>query len=243
MEHEIPRLVAVVALALIHLLAPRLTFLRGIPRSHWLSAAGGISVAYVFVHLLPELEEAGRAATEAGFLPFLEHHAYLFALAGFVLFYAVEIHTRRSRERNSAAGGEDRAGQEAFALSIASFAVYNAIIGYLVASDPFELGDLVLFAVGIGLHFVVNDFSLDEHHKALYDRTGRYVLVAAIVLGWAVAQAVEVPEAALGLMLAFIGGGVVLNVIKEELPAERRSRVSSFAIAAAAYAALLLAAA
>ena len=43
-------------------------------------------------------------------------------------------------------------------------------------------------------------------------------------------------------MLAFIAGGVVLNAIKEELPRERRSRFGAFALAAGAYAALLIAA-
>jgi uncharacterized membrane protein len=42
-------------LALIHLVAGKLRFLDVIPRSAWLSAASGASVAYVFMHLLPEL--------------------------------------------------------------------------------------------------------------------------------------------------------------------------------------------
>ncbi len=41
------------------------------------------------------------------------------------------------------------------------------------------------------------------------------------------------------MIIAFIGGGVVLNVFKEELPGERRARFLPFAAGAAAYAALL----
>ncbi len=47
----IAALLAAVALAALHLLAGALRFLEGTPRSRWLSAAGGISVAYVIVHL------------------------------------------------------------------------------------------------------------------------------------------------------------------------------------------------
>jgi len=50
-------LVAVVALALVHLVVAKLRFLGGTPRSVWLSGAGSVSVAYVFVHLLPDLAE------------------------------------------------------------------------------------------------------------------------------------------------------------------------------------------
>jgi hypothetical protein len=48
----------VTGLMLVHLFAGKLRFLEGTPRSRWLSMAGGISVAYVFLHVFPELEEA-----------------------------------------------------------------------------------------------------------------------------------------------------------------------------------------
>ena len=44
-------------LALIHLGARRFSLARAEPRSRWLSLAGGTSVAYVFVHILPELKK------------------------------------------------------------------------------------------------------------------------------------------------------------------------------------------
>ena len=50
-------LLAVGGLAVVHLFSSKLRFLDVTPRSIWLSIAGGISVAYVFVHLLPELAE------------------------------------------------------------------------------------------------------------------------------------------------------------------------------------------
>lgn len=57
MEDDIAPLIASLLLAAAHLFAPRLRSLTLVPRSRWLSAAGGVSVAYVFVHLLPELAE------------------------------------------------------------------------------------------------------------------------------------------------------------------------------------------
>lgn len=63
----------------------------------------------------------------------------------------------------------------------------------------------------------------------------------AIVAGWAIGLAGEIHEAALAVLLAFLAGGVMLNVLKEELPEERDSRFWAFLVGAAAYAALLLA--
>lgn len=234
-------LAVAVAFAVIHLVAGRMRFLARIPRSRWLSFAGGVSVAYVLVHLLPELGEAQEAVQKdaRGLLPFLEDHAYLVALLGLGLFYGVERSSHRSRAQGASAGS-DRTGPAAFWLSIATFAALNAVIGYLLLhrTDD-DLRGLVLFGVALGLHFVINDFGLREHHKQRYDAAGRWVLAAAVVGGWAIGAAWEIPVAAIGLLQAFIGGGVILNTIKEELPAERESRFGPFALGAAGYAALL----
>jgi hypothetical protein len=222
---------AAAALVAAHLLAGGLRFLDVAPRSRWLSAAGGVSVAYVFVHLLPELREAQEAVEReaGGFLPFLEDHVFLVALAGLALFYGVELASRRS-------GG----GGGAFRLSMTSFAVYNAIVGYLlVEREDDGVRDLALFALAMGVHFVVNDHALRAHHREAYARVGRWLLAASVVVGVAVGHAAELSQAGLGLLIAFLGGGVILNVLKEELPEERESRFWAFALGAAAYAALL----
>lgn len=225
-----------------HLFAGGLRFLAGTPRSRWLSFAGGVSVAYVLVHLLPELSDGQETIEEgaANVLPFLERHVYLMALLGLAVFYGVERSARRSKRGSAYA--ERPTSDRAFWLSVASFAVYNAVIGYLLVhrEDDSLLG-LVLFSVALGVHFVVNDFGLRERHRGAYARIGRWLLAAGILGGWAVGQVTEISEAALALLMAFLAGGVILNVMKEELPEERQSRFWAFTAGAAGYAALLLA--
>lgn len=92
----------------------------------------------------------------------------------------------------------------------------------------------------MALHFVVNDHGLRENHKHSYDRIGRWLL-AAIILGWAIGHRTEIHQAAIALLFSFLAGGVVLNVLKEELPEERQSNFWAFALGAAIYAALLVA--
>ncbi len=234
--------VAVSALAMVHVFAGKLGFLEGVPRSRWLSFAGGVSVAYVFVHLLPELNEGQEAVVESSEpLPFLEHHVYLVALVGLALFYGVECSTRHAKPRPEGSSSEAGTGTSTFWLSIGSFAVYNAIIGYLIVHrEETTLRSLALFTIALGVHFVVNDFGLRERHRDDYRRVGRWILAAGVVVGWGVGQLTGISEQAIALLLGFIAGGVVLNVMKEELPEERESRFSSFALGAGAYAALLL---
>ena len=227
--------------ALVHFGARRLAFLARTPRSIWLSGAGGISVAYVFLHLLPQLHEGQHTLMESAPWPWLAQQGggtYLLALGGLTVFYGLEQVAARSRAAQRTGGGGDRTGTGAFAVHIGAFALYNFSIGYLLLEA--ERDNLLLYGIALGLHFVVNDQALREHHKDRYDAFGRWLLAAAVLAGWALAFQVDVPEPAIRMLIAFLAGGVILNVLKEELPQERASRFGAFAAGVVLYGALLL---
>ncbi len=237
---------SVALFVLVHVLGGRLAFLAVAPRSVWLSAAGGVSIAYVFVHLLPELAEhqailEERARLGNGLFTGIESHAYLIALAGLTLFYGVERFARSAGGTRDAEGsGETPA--PIFWTHLAAFAVYNVLIGYLlVHREEADLRGLVIYAIAMSLHFVVNDQGLREQHGEDYHRYGRWLLAAAPVLGYLIGISSEISAPLLSSLFAFLAGGVILNVLKEELPEERESRFWAFAGGAALYAALLLA--
>lgn len=232
-----------VGLTLVHLFAGRLRFLETIPRSRWLSLASGVSVAYVFVHLLPELDAAQQDITNqlGADIAFLEHHVYLVALLGLVAFYGLERSARISQRRNRQQGKGETTAVGIFWLHIASFAAYNALIGYLLVhrEEP-RILSLFLFFVAMAMHFIVNDSGLRENHKKPYDRVGRWVLSSAVIVGWAIGTNTQIHQAAVAVLFAFLAGGIVLNILKEELPEERESRFWAFALGAAVYTVLLL---
>lgn len=66
------------------------------------------------------------------------------------------------------------------------------------------------------------------------------MLATAVLAGWAVGLLSEISEAALAVLFAFLAGGVVMNVLKEELPEERESRFWAFVLGAGLYAGVLL---
>ena len=233
----------VTALAIVHLFSGKLRFLDLSPRSRWLSAAGGISVAYVFVHLLPDLAQEQEAIREAvgQTFNFLEYHVYLVALIGLAAFYGLERAAKSSRKRERSAGREDTTEAKVFWLHTASFALYNALIGYLILhrEEP-GFQSLIFFTFAMGVHFVVNDFGLRKDHMDAYEGVGRWVLAVSILLGWAVGLIFEISEAAVGVLFGFLAGGVIMNVLKEELPEERESSFWAFTLGAAVYTVVLL---
>lgn len=233
--------VVILAFALVHVFGPSMRFLSGTPRSNWLSLSGGISVAYVFVHLLPELashqENFKEAAREHDILASAESHIYVLAVLGLLIFYGLE-RAAKSARRDEADGVEN---SRVFWLHLGSFAVYNLIIGYLILHrEDLSLGGLIVYGVAMTLHFVVNDYGLRQDYGEEYDKLGRWLLAAAPVLGYGLALIVDLPAISISALFALLAGGVVLNVMKEELPRERESRFSAFATGIVLYAALLI---
>ncbi|WP_338022136.1 hypothetical protein [Bacillus coahuilensis] len=206
----------------IHLLSKNMKFLSVIPRSRFLSVAGGISVAYVFVHLLPELEEHQQVFDDGEVWVWLGSHAYVLAMVGLSIFYGLERLVKTSKRKNTRPSSKPTAG--IFWLHIWSFFLYNALIGSLLVQEEYEgLHELFFNFLALAVHFISNDHGLREHHRQVYDRFGRFILASGIVLGWIVGHVLEVNEMFLSFLFAFLAGGIILNVLKEELPEDREA--------------------
>ena len=230
--------VCAVGFALIHLGIGKLALLDRLPRSRWLSFAGGVAVAYVFLHVMPEL--SGHRENFAQELVLGDRVAevwiYGVALAGLALFYGLERAVKLARKSHP----DDRVEAGMLWLHLAAFGVYNVLIGYLlVRRDESGLASLLAYAAAMALHFVATDFGLRQDQKEAYDAIGRWLIAGAVLGGWALGLVASLPQIAVGLLFAFVAGGVVLNVLKEELPDERESRFWPFALGAAGFAALL----
>jgi zinc transporter ZupT len=231
---------ALLVFTLVHLLAGRLR-LPTQPRSRWLSLAGGVSVTYVFLRILPELADYQEVFREEGHLSWLEHHVYSFALLGLVAFYVLERAAKRSRKSDRPAHNDhEKSAVGIFWVHIGSFAIYNFIIGYLLPrEEAASLLALIYYTVAMAFHFVVNDYGLFDHYHELYRKEGRWIMTVALVAGWAVGLVTELPEVYLAIIFSFVAGGVIMNVLKEELPEERRSSLGAFLGGVAGYALLL----
>jgi len=213
------------------------------PRSIWLSLAGGVAVAYVFLHILPELAAHQDEFSQSSGLTFWGADLAVFglALAGLAAFYLLD---QWARHHARASGRDDmeEVPREVAAMHLASFACYNALIGYLLVRGEQEGGwELVAFALALGVHFVTTDHALRRENRSAYDRIARWVLSGAVLAGWGLGRALMVSDLFVGCLFAFLGGAVILNTLKEELPAERESRVLPFLAGASLYGVLLVA--
>jgi hypothetical protein len=224
-------LIGVLVVALLHVTAGYVH--RGVlERPTWLSVASGLAVAYVFVHLLPELAETQGRFLEVRperSLVWLESHVYVAALVGVLLALGLDRATADQGRRGAR-----------FWLHAGSFAIYNLLVGGL-ALRVTHVSTLILAVIAFGAHFAVNDHGLQVEYGRAYVRYGRWLLAAAIVLGWAIAIALRPSVVVEAALLGLLSGGIILNVLKDELPGRREGRYFAFVLGATGYAALLLA--
>ncbi len=238
-----PGLILAIALALVHGFAAQLPIFSFIPRFRWTSFAGGLSLAYVFLEIFPELSHTQEELQHSEILlvQYLENHVYILALMGVIVFYGLDLLALRAKSRSQSTPEIEHDSSAVFWIHISAFAILNVIFGYLLQDlSEHSLTACILFFIAVALHFFIIDENLREHHQSLYDKQGRWFLVGAIILGAIIGQVAHLNEAAISLVWSFLAGSIILNVLKRELPDEKDTCFWSFIGGAFVFSVLLL---
>jgi hypothetical protein len=202
-------------------------------KRRWQALSAGVAVAYVFVNVMPELEEHRKAVSESVLGTFLdaEKRIYLWALAGFLVFAGISRLKVVAREN---------AGTVYWG-SMTGWALYTMLIGYLLLHrEDASMLSLWLFVFAMGLHIFMLDNELAEKFEDLYEPWGRLVLVVSLFIGWAMGVFDVLPESFTSRLFAFVIGGVIITSAHEEMSVEESGRFWWFVGGAGLYATLLM---
>jgi hypothetical protein len=210
---------ATLFLMLFHYLSPWFsTHLPGNGRA-FTSFAGGVAVAYVFLHMLPNLVEYNKPIGEflinkEWLTPFTELWIYIVALFGFLIYYGFDLLAERHNEKQ-------HNNKLVYSLHLGMFCIYNFLITYTMSLRALSsITATILFTVAMALHFVLTDRKFSRFYQVQFNQIGRFLLISALLVGWlcsVIFDPVNVLVAA--FMVAFLAGSVLLNVFREELPA------------------------
>ncbi len=176
------------------------------------SCGGGMAVAYVFLHLLPELEKGHEV---------LGHAVHGIALVGFVGFSAAEHWIHRRRE-GTAVGR--------FKLRIALQCTYNWLLIYMLPEAvEAGFGYALLLTAALGLHLLSTDYSLHAELPREFQSWGRWVLAAGLVAGYVTDLFYEpVDPYVADVWIALLAGFLLCNVFRDEAPDPRSSHFGWF---------------
>ena len=229
-SHAIKSLIAILILALIHLLVKELRRLKVTTRNALLSAGAGASLAYVLMRILPKLAEKQEelmASVDTGIRGFLEHHAYLVAMIGLVVYYGVSrIAAYGTGGTNAISPGRYRT---ALITTTVGYGAYSLLIGYLITNRLlFGLFSLTLITIGMGTLFLVSDHGLYKKWPHAYENWIRWVLSVALLAGWAIGVWIDVSSNVVALWYAFLAGIMLITTIGEKLSIEESSSFWSF---------------
>lgn len=233
-------LVITAVLMATHYLSPLIKHIPGLGEKRLGSFAGGVAVAYVFLHMLPELVEGNEAVGAAlegvvALTPLLDLAIFILALTGFTIFYGLELLAARAGQQ----GGQAQLG--AYYLHLFMYCLYNFLITYTMPLRV-QTGAVyaVIFTVAMALHFVFTDRNFNRNFHAQFSIAGRLILVGSLLAGWLVTVLTEpISVILVSLMIAFLSGSILYNVFREELPVEKRSSYPWFVIGLAVTTGLL----
>lgn len=207
-------------------------------QARWASVGGGAGLAYVFIHLLPELTSGGSTISNAmgmqRFLPdaLTESLLFLVTMLGVLIPYALSVISRQHPSR----------AQWASSATLGNFALINYLYAYsLPALFTTGVAYGLLFTVAISAHVLLADRTMAKDHPLVFRRRFRWVGSSALIIGMVHAAALHpVSDLNLAIATAFLGGGLLISVFRQELPDASRSRLGWFSLGLIGMTTLLL---
>jgi hypothetical protein len=192
-----------------HVISPRVANLRRYP-AHQAAFSGGLSVGYVFLHLIPSLD-AGDAVVGPDI--------YFVALLGFVVFYGLDVFFKPPKH----------AHPTKYQAYLWAFFVYDALLVFTLALGlpPTPTLSLV-FAIALALDVLSTDLELQDEYGARFVKSGRWVLLAGVAIGYALSLVRRPDPFAINILTAALVGFMMFHTFNGQFPVSRNKKFPAF---------------
>lgn len=182
------------------------------------SFAGGIGVGYMFVIILPALSSWQASANQE---IKSERLVFACAMAGLAGYYLLKIAVARL--------DDNRRERAAALLQLGGYTVYSAIIGFVLAQyAAYGPVWLAFYTVALGLHLYMNDRCVFSERQSA--AAGPSLLAGAILAGWGAGLAIPQGYPVAVLLFAVLAGGMILNILNDELPRDGEGTALHFVL-------------
>ena len=221
MIKDLQSLCALAVMALGHILIWKVQSYSVTRTQRWLSFGAGASVAYVFVHVLPEIGIfQQKLMGYAGHNPhggFLSNHLYLAALGGIFLLYFLDFLENRFEYKESHTLTKNTHFTRVSFIKLLLYFLYNVLVAYMITQRPGDgIINLILITFGLTLHFIVFNLRIAELYGELYHKYICWIISAGLILGWVVGITVNIPLVIEVTLFSVIGGIITYIALKVE---------------------------
>lgn len=215
----------VLFLILCHWLAPQLTERPQQDQQALASIGGGVGLAYVFLHLLPGISGP------------LHHQLFLTTLLGIAIPYTLNaVHGKRKGVSDWTGNGR-----------LMSFSITNYVYAYSLPSILHRnVTSGMLYVLAIGAHILLADRTMAVNHPVIFRQRLRWIGSGALIAGSLHAAVLAslrghpINDPTIAYASAFVAGGLIMSVFREELPAPSASRIKWFLLGLVVMTGLLL---
>jgi len=191
-----------------------------------LSFGAGISIAYLFLELLPQIHEASKSLRELG---------YISILVGFASFHLLEKYVYQHVE------GEKLFKKLKQVHSIGFF-IYYFIVGivlYYITNQNFVAG--TLFLIPVLFHASISSASAKEIHEDIKEnKYWTLFLSSSTILGVLAFYFFNVPLTIIFTSLGFVIGALFYIIIKDILPEQKEGDPRYFVLGTILFLALII---
>ena len=165
-----------------------------------LSFSAGVSITYMFLHLLPR--------TFLG-----EEIIYIFFLTGFVAIRMIEVHIRKNTSFKNYLHKET----DIHAAIIFMYHIFIGIVAFDIISEGILQG--VLFFFPILLYSMINSVSTKKIHKSRKEGIWRkIVLSSSTLIGITISVFIQLPFIVYDALLGFIIGSMLYIILTDSTP-------------------------
>ncbi len=192
-----------------HIVAPRVKGLVKYPERQQ-AFGGGLSVAYVFLHLIPSLDASDSVVGP---------RIYFVALLGFVAFYGLDVMFQPPKH----------AHPTKYHAYLSVFFLYDALLVFTLGLNlpPTPILTLV-FALSLALDVLNTDLEMQEDFGDRFFKWGRWVLLGAVVIGYGLGLFRRPHPAAIDLLTAALAGFMMFHTANEVFPVSRNNKFWAF---------------
>lgn len=243
-EKDVVSLLGLALIASVHILCGRSNWWRFFEAHGWVSFSAGASVAYVFIHLSPEVaifqHQMNGMPSHHYNGQFFSQPLYLTALIGLCLPYLLDTIELNYAEQHP--GIQRKIHHSVFTIKNLQYVFYNIMIGYMIINRRGEgLLHMEFIILAIAVHFIVMNATFREDYKELFAKYTRWLAVLGLVIGTIIGILMDMPDNLLAYLFSFIGGIITYTALKEELPKTSHRAPFHFLAGVALYTLLILA--
>lgn len=240
--------ISALVFSVINLLSFRVRSYTGKDKRRMLSFFSGITAAFVFLDLLPSLQQTNQNlaflnSSGEDAVVIYEDTIFLVVFVGFLLFFSLEcIATGGFKHAKTASDKKQNASKTVYFVHFALLVLLQFIISFsLLFQYQFSIIGGVLFTFAVSLHLIASDNALKETYPNMQGQNGRYLAAAIPIIG--VVISIIFPEKILeaSILLAFISGAILYQSIRSEIPTvNRKSSLALFMLGALLYTTILI---